>query len=511
MPNLRSCRLALALTALAPALLAPAAAATAATKPVVQGTLSRWAAPARNVLGAVTAIDASSGAIVATAAAPKGRYRMALPSGTYILIGRASDLRRGRSRFLSSNVVALGRRGQTVDLPGDPPLRARRAVARAAATGGGSSGSVGIGGIPVTTASGSGMHGGNAIDPLVQGLLPECQRSDERLLDISRQVTEARTREQQLSDDGRTSTRITVDPSAPDRVVTGRVTVDADGKPVVDITITDGRTGAVIDHVRTAGDRDSSVDDVGDLLRRVGHGVGQRDCRPDPVPTPPAPAPAAPAPAPAPVVTPPAPAPSGLITITYSGSEDVTNSLYDGGVVQRFHTDWSESRTATRDGWAVGATPWSFTLLNGTISSRYQSAGGSCSATLSPPAMPDQFYNTTTVFPPPLSGPERRTWYVQTGGVPSWSTFTGSSDPNPSSDCAPDRVYFFEPPEAKSQPGDAFDEQWYAAWAPSVELPDQPSATLPVDFQHTFSSDCGGNETCTLDVDVQSVIALSKG
>jgi hypothetical protein len=488
------------------------AAAAAAAKPVVRGTLSRWPTPAKDVLGAVTAIDADSGAIVGTVAAPKGSYRLALPTGTYILIGRASDLRRGRARFLSSNVVALGKRGQTVDLPGDPPLKAKRAARRSvgrAATAGGSGGTVGIGGIPVTTATGSGLHGGNAIDPLVQGLLPECQKNDEKLLDISKQVTEARAREQRLSDDGRTQTRITVDQSPPDRVVTGKVTIDADGKPVVDITITDGKTGAIIDHIRTAGDKDSTVDDVGDLLRRIGKGVGQRDCKPDPQPpAPPAPAPAAPAPK-TPVVTPPAPAPSGLVTITYSGSEDVTNTLYGGTVVQKFHADWAESRTATRDGWAIGATPWAFSRLNGTISS-VREAGGSCSATLSPPSTPDQYYNTTTVFPPALSGSGRKTWYVQTGGVPGWHTFTASSDANPSSDCAPDRVYFFEPPQALSQQGDAFDQQWYDAWAPSIELPDDPSATLPVNFQHTWSSPCSGT-TCTLDVNLQSVITLSKG
>ncbi len=508
MPITRSRHLLLALAV--PALLA--APAGAATKPVVHGTLSRWPTPAKNVLGAVTAVDANSGAIVATVAAPKGRYRLALPTGTYILIGRASDLRRGRSRFLSSNVVALGKRDQTVNLPGDPPLKAKRAalraVARAAATGGGT---VGIGGIPVTTATGSGMHGGNAIDPVVQGLLPECRSNKEKLIDISKQVTEARTREQQWSDDGRTETRLTVDQSQPDRVVTGNVTVDADGKPVVDITVTDGKTGAVIDHIRTAGDKDSSIEDVGDLLRRVGHGVGQRDCKPDPqppAPTPPGPTtPAPPTPAP----TPPAPAPSGLITITYSGSEDATNTLYNGAVVQTFHADWSESRTATRDGWAVGATPWAFSRLNGTLSSD-RTAGHSCSATLSPPAAPDQYYNTTTVFPPAVSGVGSKTWYVQTGGVPGWGTFQVSSDTTDGSDCAYYRLFFFEPPEALSQPGDAFDQQWYDAWAPSVDLPDDSSVTLPVNFQHTFSSNCsGGDQTCTLDVNLQSTITLSKG
>ena len=510
MPNMRSCLLSLALPLLAAAVASQPAGAAA--KPVVRGTLSRWPTPAKNVLGAVTAIDADSGAIVGTATAPKGSYKLALPTGTYILIGRASDLRRGRARFLSSNVVALGRRGQTVDLPGDPPLKAKRAAPRALARAAATGGSTGIGGIPVTTASGLGLHGGNGIDPLVQGLLPECQRNDEKLLDISKQVTEARTREQQLSDDGRTQTRLTVDTSPPDRVVTGKVTIDADGKPVVDITITDGKTGAVIDHVRTAGDKDSSIDDVGDLLRRVGKGVGQRDCKPDPKPpAPPAPAPPATTPK-TPVATPPAPAPSGLVTITYSGSEDVTNTLYSGGVVQTFHTDWSESRTATRDGWAVGATPWAFSRLNGTISSVRNATPGSCAATLSPPAAPDQYYNMTTVFPPALTGTAPKMWYVQTGGVPSWHTFTVSSDTNPSSDCAPDRVYFFEPPEALSQPGDAFDQQWYDAWAPSVDVPDNSSATLPVNFTHTWTSDCGGgNQTCTLDVNLQSVITLSKG
>ncbi len=511
MPNMRSCHLPLARAAalllLAAAIASQPARAAAATKPVVRGTLSRWPTPAKNVLGAVTAIDADSGAIVGTVAAPKGRYRLALPTGTYILIARASDLRRGRARFLSSNVVALGKRGQTVDLPGDPPLKAKRAASRAlarAAAIGGSGGSFGIGGIPVTTAAGSGLRGGNAIDPLVQGLLPECQKNDEKLIDISKQVTEARTREQQLSDDGRTQTRITVDQSQPDRIVTGKVTVDADGKPVVDITITDGKTGAVIDHIRTAGDKDSDTEDVGRLLRRVGRGVGQRDCKPDPQP--PAPAPAAKAP----VTTPPAAAPSGLITITYSGSEDVTNKLYDGTVVQTFHADWAESRTATRDGWAIGATPWAFSRLNGTISS-VRNAGPSCSATLRPPAAPDQYYNTTTVFPPALNG-TNKTWYVRTGGVPGWGTFQVSSDTNQASDCSYYRLFFFEPPQALSQQGDAFTQQWYDAWAPSVDLPDDPSVTLPVNFQHTWTSDCGGGgTTCTLDVNLQSVITLSKG
>jgi hypothetical protein len=278
---------------------------------------------------------------------------------------------------------------------------------------------------------------------------------------------------------------------------------------VVDITITDGKTGAVIDHIRTAGDKDSNIEDIGRLLRRVGKGVGQRDCKPDPQPPAP-PAPAAPAPTPkAPVATPPAAAPSGLITITYSGSEDVTNTLYGGATVQTFHADWSESRTATRDGWAIGATPWAFSRLNGTISS-VRDSGGSCSATLSPPAAPDQYYNTTTVFPPALTGTTHKTWYVQTGGVPGWGTFQVSSDTSPTSDCSYYRVFFFEPPQALSQQGDAFTQQWYAAWAPSVELPDAPSATLPVNFQHTWSSPCSGT-TCTLDVNLQSVITLSKG
>ena len=134
---------------------------------------------------------------------------------------------------------------------------------------------------------------------------------------------------------------------------------------------------------------------------------------------------------------------------------------------------------------AIGATPWAFSRLNGTISS-VRSTPGSCSATLSPPAAPDQFYNVTTVFPPALSATGRKTWYVQTGGVPGWHTFTGPSDTNPSSDCAPRPRVLLRAARGLSQPGDAFDQQWYDAGAPSVELPDDASATLPMNFQHTL-------------------------
>lgn len=83
-------------------------------------------------------------------------------------------------------------------------------------------------------------------------------------------------------------------PAQPGRTVTGRVDIDADGKPVVDITITDTKTGEVIDHIRIAGDRNSDAEDIARLLRRLGQGIGQRDCK---EPEPPAPRPA-PTPAP---------------------------------------------------------------------------------------------------------------------------------------------------------------------------------------------------------------------
>ncbi|MFN8638215.1 MAG: hypothetical protein U0360_01880 [Dehalococcoidia bacterium] len=143
---------------------------------------------------------------------------------------------------------------------------------------------VGMGSIGLSGPSGYGL-GSDASGALVTGMLDECRKRGKKMVDLSDEVREALSREQQLSDQGRLSSPIHVTPTSSDVNIEGNVTVAEDGTPLVDLTLRDARTGEVLRHIVLRGDP-GDADDIGRFLRRLGPGLASQTCETPPPPTP---------------------------------------------------------------------------------------------------------------------------------------------------------------------------------------------------------------------------------
>jgi hypothetical protein len=357
-------------------LCAPAAAHASAT---VSGKLGGgWPASGHGLLQTVEALDAANGRVVASATAARNRYAIKVPSGTYILVARVTDLRGKRSKVLHSPAIKVTR-SRKLDLPVKAVAKKRRRVsARAAAATTG--GVTGIGPIPFTADPGSGLRGGNGAGEIIDGLLPACQARGGRLVDVDPKILDALRGEQALHDNGRTAGPYQYTPLAPTAVVTGSGSVDADGKVVVDIKIIDPQTGDVIQHLRIGGEAGERGENVGKLLRHIGDQLGKQECPP---PTPPTPTPTPKPPARTPLPAPPAPVPQppapGDNTLTYSGTLDGSFQQGDKPEIMTAHVEWSMTASGV---WP--ATTWSMTSLSGTFTDNGSDTAG-CNGFCTPP------------------------------------------------------------------------------------------------------------------------------
>jgi hypothetical protein len=353
------------------AVVAPASAAT------VSGTVH---GPRKDAV--VAAVSLKTGAVAATATVAKsGRYRLSVPKGPY-----AVAVRTLRARRITKGVQA--------------PAKGVTATLAAATTGGVTA----IGHIPVTIDPSTGLKGGDALGGMVPGLLDACDAKNGKLIDGTPEMQKALQGEARLSGEGRSDLRYNYTPLDPDTVIRGKITIDADGKPVADLEIVDARTGAVIKHIRVGGDK-GDVLDLDPFLRQIGRGAGQIACtKPKPVaPTPSPPAKPMPAPIvpPVPAPTPPA-APGPVITARYAGTYsydyDATDKSGPGVTHLKERFTWDARATVdTRD----SSTTTSLTVAQGTIDSNGFEASGT-----------PQGYSCTIG---PFSATPVLGWYIQQG------------------------------------------------------------------------------------------------
>jgi hypothetical protein len=412
------------LIALLALLLLCAPAATAHASATVSGKLGGgWPASGRGLLQTVEAVNAATGRVVATADAARNRYAITVPAGTYVLVARASDLRRGRSKVLHSPAIKVTR-SRKLDLPvkavAKKKRRARAAARAAAAAAGG--GVTGIGPIPMTADPGSGLRGGNGAGSMIDGLLPSCKARGGRLVDIDPKTLDALRGEQRLHDNGRTAGPYQYTPLAPTTVVTGSGSVDANGKVIVDIKIIDPQTGDVIQHIRVGGEAGEQGDNIGKLLRHIGEQLGKQECPPPTPTTAPSKRPTGKPPVPAaPVPPPPSPSQS---TLVYSGTLDGSFQQGNKPQIMTGHVEWSMS--------AAGVWPamtWSITSLSGTFTDNGSNTSG-CNGLCTPPCSSTLSLKPTyhDVFAPGISTIPGQSGYEVTAYNPADAT-GGSGSP----------------------------------------------------------------------------------
>lgn len=258
---------------------------------------------------ALSAVSLTDGSIAAVTTPAHGRYAFTVSPGGYLLVLNVLDLRKGKrgsmkvSKLLhvtggpvTANLSLVAKRTRSKR---KPAKRAGRASSLARATDAGG-GAIGLGAIPVSAPAGSGI-GNQAQGGLANGLLPKCEARKRKLLDKSRTTLEAIRNEQKLSDEGHTDYRTHYSPLAPELTIEGTMKVGADGKAVLDVTVRNVASGQIVDHVVTARDPGEDLDE---FLRRVGAGVGERECEPEQQPAPP-PSPPAPQATTVPVDQPP--------------------------------------------------------------------------------------------------------------------------------------------------------------------------------------------------------------
>jgi hypothetical protein len=404
---------------------APAAAAQASA--TVSGKLGGgWPASGRGLLQTVEAVNAATGRVVATADAARNRYAITVPAGTYVLVARASDLRRGRIKVLHSPAIKVTR-SRKLDLPVKPAAkRKRRASKRAtptarAAAAAAAGGVTGIGPIPMTADPGSGLRGGNGAGSMIDGLLPACKARGGRLVDIDPRTLDALRGEQRLNDNGRTAGPYQYTPLAPTTVVTGTGTIDANGKVIVDIKIIDPQTGDVIQHIRVGGEAGEQGDNIGKLLRHIGDQLGKQECPPPTPATTPSRRPTGTAPAPAA----PAPPPSlpSVSTLVYSGTLDGSFQQGNKPEIMTGHVAWSMS--------AAGQWPamtWSITSLSGTFTDNGSNTSG-CNGLCTPPCSSTLSLKPTyhDVFAPGISTIPGQSGYEVTAYNPADATGNSGS------------------------------------------------------------------------------------
>jgi hypothetical protein len=238
--------------------------AVAASKTVaLTGQVSGFARPAIGALE-VLAVNANDGSVGGVAPPRGSSYRLSVPRGPYLVAAQDEDFKAGTS-FGFSDVTRVGASGGRVGVaPGGPP-----AAAAASGT------VIVVNPMNVTADAASGLRSGSMQAQVVGALFDRCHNTAHyRLLDGSPQVIDAIKREQQLSDQGRLATKFDYNPPSAAYAISGSGTVDANGNAIVDLTLSNLKTGATLDHVKGRGD----AQEIGDLIKRFAEGLAARDC-----------------------------------------------------------------------------------------------------------------------------------------------------------------------------------------------------------------------------------------
>jgi hypothetical protein len=231
----------------------------------------------------------------------------------------------------------------------------RRAASAAGAT-------IGVGAIPVTAPPGV-IPGGGAEGPIITGLLPVCQSKGGKLLDKTRKSKDAIKTEQKLADDGKLGFKFQYSPLNSDATLTGTVGVGPGGGPRADLTVSDS-SGNVIKHYVVGGDP-ADWADFGKWARQIGTGLG-RDLIKDQSDDPCEPH-------------------AATVTVTYSGSYNVTATNYTAGEAMETQTEnanWTFSWTGplkSLSSTSGSVLTWSTAQLTGSTSDTHTAGGPNCS------------------------------------------------------------------------------------------------------------------------------------
>ena len=310
----------------------------AAVVTVVTGAFVAWPRPGANVavvsarvaslsgttvggFGDVEVVSLLDGVIAAAGPVTAGGYTVKVAPGRYLAISR-SELLPGARSLVSAAPVTAAKNGKAITLAAGLPFGASSAAAAP------SGDVVAIGPISLTAPDGWG-YSPNALatGAIISGFTDPCQKAGKRVVDIDPNTIENLKGEHRLADEGRSTPLPILNIPEPSEIITGNVTVDQDGRPTADLTISDPE-GNVIDHVVVPGEPgqfpQSGVGDGGAFLRLVGKGLAERECNKEkPVTSAPprTTAPAAPTqPNPAPTATIPAGPDTRVVTIRYTGT-----------------------------------------------------------------------------------------------------------------------------------------------------------------------------------------------
>ncbi|MGZ4200618.1 MAG: hypothetical protein ACXVRH_01010 [Thermoleophilaceae bacterium] len=239
---------------------------SAGAKPVaLSGQLTGFARPVVGALD-VVAVNANDGTVGGFTSPRGSSYRVSVSPGPYLVAVEDEDFRVGTS-FGFSDVTSIGASGRRVSVaPGGPPTAAAAASAPV----------IVIQPMNVTANAASGLRSGSMQAQVVGALFDRCHNiAHYRLLDGSPQVIDALKREQQLKDQGRLApTAFNYSPPSATYAISGSGSVDANGNAIVDLTLSNLKTGAKLDHVRGRGD----ANDISDLIKRFAGGLAARDC-----------------------------------------------------------------------------------------------------------------------------------------------------------------------------------------------------------------------------------------
>lgn len=302
---------------------------------VLSGRLSGLPVGSHKLLEDMEAISLRDASIAAVAVPVRGRYSMRVPRGPYLVVARVENLPGARGVTQIGSYGVRRRGGKTVNFPirtakdaRSPGVTDQAHFGDARAQISSAAPVVGIGQIAMSSPAQYGI-GNNASGGLSNGLVPACNADGVKVTDVSKQVTEAQQREQQLSDQGRTELHLHLNPLSPTVVVQGDVTVGQDGTPTADLKLVDPTTGQTIDHILVRGDP-GEAGDISPFLRLVGEGVGQRACKKEPPP--PTPEPTAPVSTPTPAQPVPTPIDdANTYTADYQGTYSFAEHYSQGG------------------------------------------------------------------------------------------------------------------------------------------------------------------------------------
>jgi hypothetical protein len=246
-----------------------------ATVAVVSGRVASLSGSAVGAFGDVEVVSLRDGVIAAAGPVTAGGYSVKVAPGRYLAISRSERLPGARS-LVSAAPVTAATNGSAINLAAGLPFGP--SPAGAAVTGD----VVAIGPISLTAPDGWGYSPkAVANGAIISGFTDPCQKAGKRVTDIDPNTIQKLKGEHRLADEGRSTPLPTLDIPQPSEIITGNVTVDQNGRPTADLTISDP-SGNVIDHVVVPGEPgqfpQSGVGDDGAFLRLVGKGLAGREC-----------------------------------------------------------------------------------------------------------------------------------------------------------------------------------------------------------------------------------------